>query len=140
MRVVPVTVLVFTVALAGCSRAPDVVAPAVDASTRAAETARLTTYLDAEYEKELAMSPESLPSQGRKEQYDKLDDRSEAGEDRVLAWRRQSVANIKSSFNYALLDDDGKISFDIWSVELDRSEKSRTYRDHEYFFARGGVH
>ena len=107
--------LFFVVALSGCHAAQET--PSQDLATRqAAETARLTAYLDTEYEKELAMSPESLTSQGRKEQYDRLDDRSEAGEDRVLAWRRQSVADMKSSFKYDLLDDDGKTSFDIWSL------------------------
>ena len=131
--------LFFVVALSGCHAAQET--PSQDLATRqAAETARLTAYLDTEYEKELAMSPESLTSQGRKEQYDRLDDRSEAGEDRVLAWRRQSVADMKSSFNYDGLDDDGKTSFDIWSLELDRAEQSRAFRDHEYFFSLGGVH
>jgi len=131
--------LIVVLALSGCRATEKPPAPDV-ATQRAAESARLTAYLDAEYEKELAMSPENLTSQGRKELYDRLDDRSEAGEDRVLAWRRQSVADMKSSFKYDLLDDDGKTSFDIWSLELDRAEQSRAFRDHEYFFARGGVH
>src|SRR6187397_2486088 len=136
----PALALVLALALAGCHSTRDAAAPPDDTAKRAAETARLTAYLDTEYEKELAMSPESLTSQGRKEQYDRLDDRSEAGEDRVLAWRRQSVANMKSSFNYDLLDDDGKTSFDIWSLELDRAEQGRAFRDHEYRFALGGAH
>jgi uncharacterized protein (DUF885 family) len=138
MRNVPAA-LALVIALSGCQAARQSPTPDV-ATERAAETARLTAYLDAEYEKELAMSPESLTNQGRKDQYDKLDDRSEAGEDRVLAWRRQSVAAMKSSFKYDLLDDDGKTSFDIWSLELDREEQARTFRDHQYFFSRGSVH
>jgi len=133
------TALVLVIALSGCRAAQQSPAPDL-ASQRAAENARLTAYLDTEYVKELAMSPESLTSQGRKEQYDKLDDRSEAGEDQVLAWRRKSVADMKSAFNYDLLDDDAKTSFDIWSLELDRAERARAFRDHQYFFARGGVH
>ena len=105
----------------------------------AAESARLTAYLDAEYEKELALSPEDLTSQGRKEQYDKLDDRSEAAQDRVLAWRRTSVADMKSTFDYASLDDDAKTSYDIWALELERAERRRAFRRHRYVFARGGA-
>jgi uncharacterized protein (DUF885 family) len=108
--------------------------------TPAAEGARLTAYLDAEYEKELAMSPEDLTSQGRKEQYDKLDDRSEAAEDRMLEWRRKSVADMKSAFDYDLLDDDAKTSYDVWSQELDRAERRKAFHRHRYIFARGGAH
>src|SRR3954463_2460434 len=140
MRTLQAALLAAVLALSGCRAATGSSRPADDAARRTAETARLTTYLDAEYEKELAMSPESLTMQGRKEQYDKLDDRSEAAEDRVLDWRRQSMTGMKQAFNYDLLDDDGKTSFDIWSLELDRAEKSRKFRDHQYFFALGGPH
>ena len=82
--------LAAVLALSGCHAATGSSTPADDTARRAAETARLTTYLDAEYEKELAMSPESLTMQGRKEQYDKLDDYSLAGEELSLAVRTGS--------------------------------------------------
>ncbi len=68
------------------------------AAPSAEESARLTKYLDAEYENELAMSPEDLTSRGRKDQYDKLDDYSDAGDDRLLEFRRKSVADMTASF------------------------------------------
>lgn len=80
------------------------------------------------------MSPMSLTMQGRKEQYDQLDDHSAAAEERVLAWRRASVAGMKTAFAYDRLDDDGKTSFDIWSQELDRAERSHAFSDHGYVF------
>jgi hypothetical protein len=43
----------------------------------AAESQKLTDYLNAEFEEELAMSPEALTRLGRRDQYDKLDDYSE---------------------------------------------------------------
>jgi uncharacterized protein (DUF885 family) len=131
--------LFVAVALSGCTSGPP--GPAAgDLSKQAAETARLTAYLDAEYGKELAMSPEELTNQGRKEQYGSLDDRSEAAEEERLEWRRKSVAGMKAAFDYDLLDDEGKTSFDIWAQELDRAEKRRAFRDHFYVFARGGAH
>src|SRR5215203_4704593 len=47
---------------------------------------------------------------------------------------------MKASFDYDLLDDDGKTSFDIWSQELERAERSRAFRDHAYIFVLGGAH
>ena len=132
--------LLLALFLSACSSGSQPATAAADEEKRAAETARLTKYLDAEYEEELAMSPEELTVQGRKEQYDKLDDRSLAAEDRRLEWRRKSVAEMKASFNYDLLDDDGKTSFDIWSQELDRAEKRKAFLPNFYIFARGGPH
>ncbi len=106
----------------------------------AAESARLTEYLNAEFEEELAMSPERLTSIGRKEQYDRLNDYSEQAVTERLEWRRQSVAGMKSQFDPAKLDEASRTSFDIWALELDRAEERDKWRRHGYIFARGGVH
>ena len=126
--------------LAGCNGAPSQPPTATTEAKRTAESARLTAYLDAEYEKELAMSPESLTGLGRKEMYDQLDDRSEAADDRKLEWRRKSVADMKAMFDPALLDDTTKTSYDIWAQELERDERHHAFRRHEYVFGFGGDH
>src|SRR5262245_11186632 len=136
------TVLLIAAALflTSCGRETATQTAEPDASQVAAESTRLTTYLDAEIEQELAMSPEQLQSLGRKEQYDKLDDYSDASADHRLEWRRKSVADMTSSFDYALLDADSKTSYDIWTQELDRAERRLKFRRHSYIFVRGGPH
>jgi uncharacterized protein (DUF885 family) len=106
----------------------------------AAESAKLAQYLDQEFEEELMMSPERLTALGRKELYDQLNDRSEAGADRVLAWRRESVAEMNKTIDYVKLDEAAQMSANIWAMELDRSELSNQWRRHRYVFARGGAH
>src|SRR6188768_1248833 len=61
----------------------------------------LTAYLDAQYEQELRMDPEEMTSQGRKDRYGELTPRTEAHADKVLAWRRKSVADMKARFDPA---------------------------------------
>jgi uncharacterized protein (DUF885 family) len=124
-------------ALAGCS---DAKPKAPTAEDIAAESARLTQYLDQEFEEELQMNPERLTALGRKELYDQLTDRSEAGQDKMLAWRRDSVAEMKAKFDPAKLDDTARTSFEVWALELDRAELSNQWRRHRYVFARGGAH
>jgi uncharacterized protein (DUF885 family) len=128
--------LAMVVACSPATKAADTVTPEVIAQT----SADLVAYLDAEYEEEIQMSPEELTAQGRKEQYDRLDDRSEAAAERELAWRKESVADMKAKFDPAKLDDAARTSFDIWALELDRAEKLKPYRRHRYIFARGGAH
>ena len=79
-----------TTAAAGLATAAPAWAQPADPKV-AEHSKALTAFLDAQYEEEVQMNPEELTSQGRKEHYDKLTDRSEAAADRQLAWRRRAV-------------------------------------------------
>jgi uncharacterized protein (DUF885 family) len=120
---------------AACSGPKEAAAP-----DPAAESSRLTAWLDVQFEEELQRSPEYLTSLGRKELYDQLDNRSEAQIEANLQWRRDSVAEMKGDFAYDQLDDAGKDSWDIWTAALDEAELRNTYRRHNYLFARSGDH
>jgi uncharacterized protein (DUF885 family) len=131
--------------LAACSTAktPDVqVAVATITPAVVAETSKqLIAYLNAEYEERLQLSPQTLTALGRKDQYDKLDDRSDAGAEKELAWRRQSVADMKAKFDPAKLDEEARTSFDIWSLALDVDEKQNQFRRYPYLAGElGGAH
>ena len=106
----------------------------------ATESVRLTEYLNAEYEEELAMNPMDLTTMGRKELYDQLGDFSEAGSLKQLEWRRESVAGMKASIDPAKLNDDAKTSWAIWESELDRAELRDTWKRHSYVFGYNGAH
>jgi uncharacterized protein (DUF885 family) len=121
--------------LAACSHAP-----APTAEEIATESVRLTEYLNAEYEEELAMNPMDLTTMGRKELYDQLGDFSEAGALKQLEWRRESVAGMKASIDPAKLNDDAKTSWAIWESELGRAELRNTWKRHSYVFGYNGAH
>ena len=114
--------------------------PGPSAEDVAAESARLTEYLDTEFEEELQFSPQWLTQLGRKDQYDKLNDYSEAGADAELEWRRESVADMKANFDYELLSEEAKTSYDVWADELATAEINLPYRRHAYVFGRNGRH
>jgi uncharacterized protein (DUF885 family) len=110
------------------------------AETIARNSADLVAYLDAEYEEELQFSPQEMTSQGRKDKYGELDDRSEAGLQKVLDWRRESVADMKTKFKPEELSEDARLSYEIWELELGRAEKRAEFRRHGYIFGRNGAH
>ncbi len=113
--------------------------PAPTAEEIAQASADLTVWLDAEYEESLQMSPMQLTMQGRKDQNDKLDDMSEAFLDRRLAWLRESVAEMKSKFDPAKLDEESRTSFDMWALQLDQADKADKFRRYPYTFIRDSV-
>jgi len=106
----------------------------------AKNSADLVAYLDAEYEEEVLQSPQEMTSQGRKDRYGELDDRSEAAMQKQLDWRRESVADMKAKFNPETLSEDARLSYEIWELELARAEKSAEFRRHRYIFGRNGAH
>jgi uncharacterized protein (DUF885 family) len=119
--------------VAACS--PEAKAPAAPPeAAMQAETAKLVSYLDAEFEKELQQKPQTLTRLARKEQYDKLDDYSDAKQDALLEWRRKSVADMKAQFDRAKLDADGQMYYDIWAFELERAEAQAKFRRQNYVF------
>ncbi|HTE39890.1 MAG TPA: DUF885 domain-containing protein, partial [Steroidobacteraceae bacterium] len=68
-----------------------------------------------------------------------MTDRSEAGADRDLQWRRQSVADMKAKFDPTNLTEDARLSYDIWELELKRAEEGARWRRHRYVFSRGSA-
>lgn len=106
----------------------------------AAESKKLTDYLNAEFEEELVMNPMLLTQMGRKQMYGELGDFSEADALKQLEWRRESVAGMKAAVDPAKLDDDAKTSWAIWESELERSELRQKWLRHAYIFGYGGPH
>jgi uncharacterized protein (DUF885 family) len=99
-----------------------------------AETARLNDWFAARWEEELAFSPIRKTFLGRKDDYNRIDDLSERGEDEQLAWRRRATVELQESFDYERLTDEAKISYDVWVYELERAERALPFRRHNYVF------
>jgi uncharacterized protein (DUF885 family) len=130
--------------LAGCGGdEPPTAATAqsIAAANSEQESTRLGEWLDARYSEELDFSPIEKTLQGRKDDYDKLDDASEAAADRQVQWRRDTVAELRNTFNYELLTPEAKISYDLWVYQLERAEAALPFRRRAYLFTqRSGPH
>jgi uncharacterized protein (DUF885 family) len=121
--------------LAGCRDAPppsSASSPSVDSA--AAQTARLDAWLDARYEESLDFSPIQKTILGRKDDYDKIDDFSEAGSDARLEWLRQTVRDLEREFDRGRLAPEGQTSYDLWRYQLERAEKGLPFRRRGYQF------
>ncbi len=104
---------------------------AAQTADQASEAARFTTFIDAEFEQELKLRPQRATALGRKQDNDKLDDISEAGQLKLLEWRRASVARMKAGFDRAKLPVALQSSYDMWALELDRAEMTYKFRRYQ---------
>ena len=122
--------------LAPPHHAPATVAQGVAPSAKAvaAETARLNAWFDARSDEALAVSPMARTGLGDRRDYDKIDDMSEAAQDRSLEWRRKTVEDLKAHFNRAKLTPDGQLSYDLWIDQYQRAAEAAKFRRNEYIF------
>lgn len=98
------------------------------------ETARLNQWFESKYEEQLQQSPLQLTFLGRKEQYDQIDDMSEAAAEKRLAWLAASVTELKNQFNYELLEAEAKTSYDIWIFQYEEQKTAAAFHKNRYIF------
>lgn len=100
-----------------------------------AETARINEWFAERWEEQLDFSPIRKTFLGRKdEDYDKIDDLSEQAEVEQLEWRRRTTAEMKESFDYDRLTPEAKMSYDVWTYELERAERAQPFLRLNYVF------
>lgn len=110
-------------ALAQTAAAPTTTAPSEDA--------RLTAFLDAEFDAWLQRQPQLATRLGLKEGGDRWNDTSDAAALAEVEWRKASVARMRAQFDRAKLSPEAQVNFDIWALEAERAEMSyanRIYR------------
>ena len=144
--------LVLPLGLAACDRTPTDAAagqamPAGTAAAEAtpaereAETARLNAWFEAKYEEQLQFSPIRLTFLGRKELYDQIDDASEAGIRKQLAWMEASVKEMEAEFDYDRLQPEAQLSWDLWKKQYESARDGMPFLLNGYPFDQmNGMH
>jgi uncharacterized protein (DUF885 family) len=107
--------------------------PAV-AAAQQSETDRLNAWFEQKYEEQLDFSPMEKTSLGRKDDYDRLDDVSEAAADEYLAWQRASVREMRDRFDYERLTFEAQTSWDLWVYQLEQAEAALPFRRRGFLF------
>ena len=106
--------------------------PARQPAPKPDDTARINAWFEAKYEEQLAFSPIQQTFVGRKSAA--IDDMSLAAQDRLLAWQRASVTEMKRSFDYAKLSPEAQTSYDLWIYQLQQAEAALPFRANAYVF------
>lgn len=106
-------------------------AVALGAAPAQSEDARLTAFLDAEFEALVKRQPQLATRLGLKEGGDRWNDTTEAAARADVEWRAASAARMQSLFDRAKLSPEGQVNYDIWALEAERAALSfanRIYR------------
>ncbi len=101
-------------------------------SAQTDETARINAWFETKFEEQLAFSPIQQTFLGRKS--GSLDDFSLEAQDKILAWQRASVKEMRSSFDYTKLTPEAQTSYDIAIYQLEQAEAALPFRTNAYIF------
>ncbi|MCA1198567.1 DUF885 domain-containing protein [Sphingomonas sp. R647] len=101
------------------------------ADTRA-EDARLNAFLDAAFDANIALSPESQTALGLKTNYDKLDDYSRAEGAKRMAMAEATLKQMRAQFDPAKLGPQGRLSYRLYETQVERSRTSFQFRDYGF--------
>jgi uncharacterized protein (DUF885 family) len=133
--------LTLLVTLVGCSPpAEEQTELSASVANQTDATVRLNAWLDDEFAVYLDFSPLAKTRLGDKSNYGDLDDVSMVASDKILDWRRASVAEMTSRFQRDQLDAEGQLSWDLWIYLLARDEAAEPYKWHRFIFGRRGPH
>ncbi|PWG03081.1 DUF885 domain-containing protein [Sphingosinicella humi] len=115
-------------------------APAASAApaSQQAEDARLLAFLDAAFDAQVAMSPEAMTSLGMKTDYDKLDDYTDAQNQKSRELAERQLADMKAQFDYETLSPTGQLSYKLFENDVERGRKRFQWRWHDFPISTNG--
>jgi uncharacterized protein (DUF885 family) len=129
----PLSAVIVVAALSFASPRAQSTAPAAD------ETARINAWFEQKFKEQLAFSPIQQTFLGQKS--NGLDDMSLAAQDKQLAWLRAATAEMRKSFDYAMLSSEAQTSYDVAIYQLEQAESAVRFRTNAYVFNQmTGVH
>ena len=132
----PLVALLLATACTATTGAPPVAvtpAPAAPAVVdTAAEDARLTAFLDAAFDAQVALSPQAQTALGLKTNYDRLDDNTDAARQRSLALAQEQRRQMRAQFDPARLGPSARLSYRLFEEDVEDSERSFQWRWHRF--------
>lgn len=135
MKIKLAALLLASATLVGCDALTPV--ETIECGT-AAQSECLNAWFDEKFEEQLAFSPITLTGLGRKTDYDKIDDFTQAAQLEQLEWMRASTAQMEASFDYDELNEAAQLSYDMWKFRLEQAERSYEFREQAYILHQMG--
>lgn len=102
------------------------------APAAAAEDARLTAFLDRAWEEQVALSPETQTSLGRRTDYDRLDDYTDAADVRRRDLAEAQLKAMRAGFDPARLGPSARLSFRLFERQVERGRDGFRWRKYAF--------
>ena len=106
-----------------------------EANDPAAQSEALSAWFEAQWEAEIARSPESQTYLGRKTNYDKLDDASDAFAIESHNLRVAALADMRERFSLDQLSPEAQLSYRLFEYAVESEIETFPFRNHWYEFS-----
>ncbi len=100
-----------------------------------AQSEKINAWFEEKFEQELARSPMFQTFLGRKTDYDKWDNVSDAFETESHALYMASLAEMRREFDLDNLDPAATLSYRLYEYQAEQADRSFPYRNHWYHFS-----
>lgn len=106
----------------------------VSACSSVSSKTSLNAWLDEQYQQQLEFSPVQLSRSGDYRRHAEIDEVSEEAFFRQLEWKHDSVSAMQQRFNYAELNQEEQLSYDLWVYQYEQMARQAEFRHLEYVF------
>jgi uncharacterized protein (DUF885 family) len=96
------------------------------------EEQRLLRFLDQAFDAQAELNPQLLTSLGSREQYDRLNNYTDAHRRRLLALEESQLAELRRQFDPARLSAAGRLSFELFVKEVEDDREAYRWRWHGF--------
>ena len=96
------------------------------------EDTRLSAFLDAAFDAQAQLNPQLLTTLGSRDQYDRLNDYTDAHRQRVLALEERQLADLRRLFDPARLSAAGRLSLRLFQKEVEDDREAHRWRWHNF--------
>jgi uncharacterized protein (DUF885 family) len=97
-----------------------------------AEDARLNAFLDAAFDANVALSPETQTALGLKTNYDRLDDYTDAADVRRIALAERQLADMRAHFSPDKLGPQARLSYRLFEMQVERARRQHPFRNYSF--------
>ena len=103
------------------------------------DDARLNAFLDKAFDDRAGLQPQLMTSLGLKTGYDRLNDYTPAGDQRLADLAQSQLDAMKRDFDVAKLGDQGKLSYAVFEWQATQAIENHKWESHDFIFAANGT-
>jgi len=123
--------MIISVALISCDTSTEK-APGASAEEIALESQRANDFFEKSFNESVDRNPEFQAQLGIKKDYDKWNDISDENNQKELEITKLELQWLRDSINFDALDDQTKISYDLFVLNAENEINNFAYRFHNY--------